>query len=353
MSEKSNISNKEYTSDQTIRDTIVVTTNGVKVFADRLLTIDKEPLTGIVKSYKKEKLTSIEKYKNGQLYGTTEYYYSNGNLFITIEFKSDPKSPDIGHKHGNYTTYEENGEIEEIRFYKNNKETRPRKNYSKKLPQPENTRKSEKVRYDNSKKSYEWSFESNNDLTTKPTKKSPDKKRGLKIDINNLFKSWVIGAISLSIIITIISRVIHYQNDKIKTSNKEYNTTERNYSSNYINLNEAIIIPSESIEKTKTKATKGNKKISPSAKPMYTQIKTDTVEVFEDTLAINIDTLKSELYSELDSTAALILKLFQEKEQEKNIYRAIRKELKNTHDIKLSSKEIKLIVENSTAEKIN
>ena len=169
MSKENNILKKEYTLDQTIRETIAITTNGKKLFADRLLTLEKLPLTGVVKSYNQGNLISSEEYKNGQLSGTTKYFHSNGKLFIAIEFKNDPNSSEIGYKDGKYITYDEEGEIEEVRFYRKNIETRPRQKISKqpiqnkKLEVDSSSEKSIPFKSipDSAEESYEWNYNPN------------------------------------------------------------------------------------------------------------------------------------------------------------------------------------------------
>tara|TARA_B100000795_G_C22728296_1_gene410341 strand:+ start:55 stop:255 length:201 start_codon:yes stop_codon:yes gene_type:complete len=63
---------------------------------------------------------------------------------------------------------------------------------------------------------------------------------------------------------------------------------------------------------------------------------------------VNIDTIIIEEKNNIDSTSVLILELFKEKDGEKNIFRSIRKELKKEHGIKLSIKDIKQTINNST-----
>lgn len=355
MSKENNILKKEYTLDQTIRETIAITTNGKKLFADRLLTLEKLLLTGVVKSYNQGNLISSEEYKNGQLSGTTKYFHSNGKLFIAIEFKNDPNSSEIGYKDGKYITYDEEGEIEEVRFYRKNIETRPRQKISKqpiqnkKLEVDSSSEKSIPFKSipDSAVESYEWNYNPNQKQISRLGENYSQKTLNPKNDQNDLFKQWVFGLISFAIIVAIISMIVNFQNTNIKSNYVKPLRVKRNSSYN-ISAKDSLIDSKAETQKKKVQSVKINNKIKKNVKPNIVKLKIDTVPIINDTVKISIDSITVVDEIIVDSTSIIVLKLFNEKDSEKNVYRSIRKELKKKHGIKLSVKEIKQIIDNST-----
>ena len=95
-------------------------------------------------------------------------------------------------------------------------------------------------------------------------------------------------------------------------------------------------------------SVKISNKINKNVKLNIVKHKIDTVPIINDTAKISVDSITVVDETIVDSTSILVLKLFNEKDSEKNVYRGIRKELKKKHGIKLSVKEIKQIIDNST-----
>lgn len=246
-----------------------------------MLTLEKLRLTGVVKSYNQDNLTSIEEYKNGQLSGTTKYFHSNGELFISIEFKNDPNSPDIGYKDGKYITYDEDGDIEEVRFYRKNIETRARKKISKTPIQNEKIKEhSIPVNRipDSAKQSYEWTLNPTQQVIVRLGEKYSQKKLNSKIDQNNLFKKWIVVLIPIAITISIISMTINLQKSNIKSNHVKPLTNERNSSSFNISAGDSII-NYKKVTKEKTQHVK----ISNDIKPEHVEQNLDLIPTIDDT----------------------------------------------------------------------
>jgi len=143
--------------------------------------------------------------------------------------------------------------------------------------------------------------------------------------------------------------IINFQNTNIKSNYVKPLNIKRNSSFN-ISTKDSLIDSEAEIQKKKVQSVKITNKIKKNAKPNIVKDKIDTVPIINDTVKNSVDSITVVDEIIVDSTSILVLKLFNEKNSKKKVYRGIRKELKKKHGIKLSIKEIKQIIDNSNAQ---
>jgi len=350
LSINNNIPVKEYTFDQTFRETTELKIDGSKIFADRLFTSEKKLLSGIVKTYNQSNLISIEEFKNGQLCGTTKYFHSNGNLFVSIEFKNDPKSPDIGYKHGKYITYDDDGEIEEVRFYKNNLETRSRKIVAKKSNQnelitddyiSEKSISNESVP-DSPEKLFEWNIDvkepTSNFDNENSTNKSVKIERKQNLKIERLFFLILVLATAVTTFLEIFNSREYYP------SSIDSNQVSDNDNSISIPTLPKPITIDKLIKEEVKQANNITETMISDNKSVQIDLNIDSTISNTHGVILSYDTIIVEEKRNVDSTHFLVFELYDKKHEKKNIYRSIKRELKKGYGIKLSVKDIKLII---------